>query len=155
MELRRGPDHLMRSTEERKRDVIAALEAQGHMWLTTAHEGKPAAIGVSSWWDGADIVITTIGTSRSARNLLTSRTASLVAGTPDDAVVIEAGLVESIPAADADAVARGFKAAMGWEPREVGEGWHFFRLRPSRIQAFRGYEEIEGRDVMRGGRWLA
>jgi hypothetical protein len=44
---------------------------------------------------------------------------------------------------------------MGWDPREVGDGWDFFRLRPSRIQAFRGYEEIEGREVMRRGRLLA
>ena len=44
---------------------------------------------------------------------------------------------------------------MGWDPREVGEGWAFFRLRPSRIQAYRGYEELEGRDVMRNSRWLA
>jgi hypothetical protein len=31
----------------------------------------------------------------------------------------------------------------------------FFRLRPTRIQAYRGYGELEGRDVMRGGRWVA
>jgi len=30
----------------------------------------------------------------------------------------------------------------------------FFRLRPNRIQAFRGYDEIEGRDVMLRSRWL-
>jgi hypothetical protein len=31
----------------------------------------------------------------------------------------------------------------------------FFRLRPIRIQAFRGYDEIGGRDVMVRSRWLA
>ena len=145
----------MRSVEERKRDVIALLEAQSHMWLTTAHDGRPHAIGVSAWWDGADLVVTTIGTSRTAVNLREARTATLVAGAPDDAVVIVADLIESMPAAGAEQVARGFSGAMGWDPREVGEGWDFFRLRPSRIQAFRGYEEIEGREVMRRGRWLA
>ena len=145
----------MRSVDERKRDVIAVLEAQSHMWLTTAHEGRPHAIGVSAWWDGADLVVTTIGTSRTAVNLREARTATLVAGAPDDAVVIVADLIESMPAAGAEQVARGFSNAMGWDPREVGEGWDFFRLRPSRIQAFRGYEEIEGREVMRRGRWLA
>jgi len=145
----------MRSVDERKRDVIAVLEAQSHMWLTTAHEGRPHAIGVSAWWDGADLVVTTIGTSRTAVNLREARTATLVAGAPDDAVVIVADLIESMPAAGAEQVARGFSGAMGWDPREVGEGWDFFRLRPSRIQAFRGYEEIEGREVMRRGRWLA
>jgi hypothetical protein len=145
----------MRSVEERKHDVIAVLEAQGHMWLTTAHQGRPHAIGVSAWWDGTDLVVTTIGTSRTAMNLREARTATLVAGAPDDAVVIVADLVESMPAAGAEQVALGFSNAMGWDPREVGEGWDFFRLRPSRIQAFRGYEEIEGREVMQRGRWLA
>ena len=145
----------MRSVEERKRDVIAVLEAQSHMWLTTAHEGRPHAIGVSAWWDGVDLVVTTIGTSRTAVNLREARTATLVAGAPDDAVVIVADLIESMPAAGAEQVATGFSGAMGWDPREVGEGWDFFRLRPSRIQAFRGYEEIEGREVMQRGRWLA
>ncbi|TMF33042.1 MAG: hypothetical protein E6I30_09045 [Chloroflexi bacterium] len=50
--------------------------------------------------------------------------------------------------------ATGFSNAMGWDPREM-DGWMFFRLRPTRIQAFRGYEEIEGRDVMIRSRWLA
>jgi Pyridoxamine 5'-phosphate oxidase len=146
---------MTRNDQERKRDVIAVLEAQGQMWLTTAHDGRPHAIGVSAWWDGADLVVTTVGTSRTAMNLREARTATLVAGTPDDAVVIAADLVESMPAAGADQVATGFSTALGWDPREVGDGWDFFRLRPSRIQAFRGYEEIEGREVMRRGRWLA
>ena len=145
----------MRSAQERKRDVIGVLEAQNQMWLTTAHQGRPHAIGVSAWWDGVDLVVTTVGTSRTAQNLREARVATLVAGSPDDAVVIAADLVESMPAAGAVEVARGFSSAMGWDPREVGEGWDFFRLRPSRIQAFRGYEEIEGREVMRRGRWLA
>lgn len=146
---------MMRSVQERKRDVIGVLEAQNQMWLTTAHEGRPHAIGVSAWWDGLDLVVTTVGKSRTAQNLREARAATLVAGSPDDAVVIAADLVESMPAAGADEVARGFSSAMGWDPREVGEGWDFFRLRPSRIQAFRGYDEIEGREVMRGGHWLA
>lgn len=146
---------MMRSVQERKRDVIAVLESQNQMWLATAHEGRPHAIGVSAWWDGVDLVVATVGTSRTAHNLRETRAATLVAGTPGDAVVIAADLVESMPAAGADQVATGFSSAMGWDPREVGEGWAFFRLRPSRVQAFRGYEEIEGREVMQRGRWLA
>ncbi len=145
----------LRTVEERKRDVLAVLKAQGHMWLASSRGGRPQVIGVSAWWDGTDVVIATIGTSRTAQNLRDSRIASLVAGTPDDAVVIEAGLVESTPAKDADEVARGFSGVMGWDPREVGEGWHFFRLRPSRVQAYRGYNEIKGREVMKDGDWLA
>jgi pyridoxamine 5'-phosphate oxidase-like protein len=145
----------LRTGEERKRDVMAVLEGQGQMWLATSRDGRPHAIGVSAWWDGADLVVATVGSSLTARNLRDAQAGTLIAGSPDDAVVIDVQLVESMPAQDADEVATGFSSAMGWDPRDVGEGWDFFRLRPSRIQAFRGYDEIEGRDVMRQGRWLA
>ena len=36
-----------------------------------------------------------------------------------------------------------------------GRPHRFFRLAPSRIQAYRGYGELEGRDVLNDGRWLA
>lgn len=145
----------LRTGEERKRDVMAVLEGQGQMWLATSRDGRPHVIGVSAWWDGTDLVIATVGTSLTARNLRDAKTGTLIAGSPDDAVVIDAQLVESMPAQDADEVATGFSSVMGWDPRDVGEGWDFFRLRPARVQAFRGYDEIEGRDVMRQGRWLA
>jgi hypothetical protein len=145
----------LRTVDERKRDVMAVLEGQGHMWLATARESRPHVIGVSAWWDGTDLVLATVGTSVTARNVRDAGVATLVAGSPDDAVVIEAYLVESMAAADDDEVATGFSSAMGWDPRDVGPGWEFFRLRPARIQAYRGYDEIEGRDVMRKGAWLA
>jgi len=145
----------LRTAEERKRDVMAVLGGQGHMWLATAGDGKPHVIGVSAWWDGTDLVLATVGTSVTARNLRDAHIAALVAGTPDDAVVIDVELVETMPARDADEVATGFSGVMGWDPRDVGEGWDFFRLRPTRVRAFRGYDEIQGRDVMKAGRWLA
>jgi hypothetical protein len=37
----------------------------------------------------------------------------------------------------------------------VGDGWVFYRLLPTRIKAFRGYDEVAGSDVMRDSRWLA
>lgn len=144
----------LRTVEERKRDVMAVLDGQGQMWLASASEGRAHVIGVSAWWDGTDLVLATVGGSLTARNLREARTGTLVAGTPDDAVVIDVAMIESMPARDADEVATGFSSAMGWDPRDVGEGWEFFRLRPSRIQAFRGYDEIEGRDVMKQGQWL-
>jgi hypothetical protein len=144
----------LRTVAERKRDVLAFLESQGHMWLATSREGRPHVIGVSAWWDGTDLVVATVGTTLTARNLRGARVGTLIAGTQEDAVVIDVNLVSSMPARDAAEVASGFSKAMGWNPTEVGEGWDFFRLRPVRIQAFRGYDEIEGRDVMKRGAWL-
>ena len=146
----------LRTVEARKADVLAALEAQGHLWLATAdHAGRPHLIAVSAWWDGTDLIVATTSASRTATNLEAGGGARLAGGSPADAILIDAKLVESVPAGDAPEIAAGFSAAAGWDPREVGAGWAFYRLRPARIQAYRGYEELEGRDVMVKSRWLA
>ena len=146
----------MRDIRSRKADVLAALEQQADMWLSTADpSGLPHLIPVSAWWDGTDLVIATAGASRTARNMKMSRAVRLAVGSPADAIMIDAEVIEA-PAVDESAeLARGFAAAVGWDPREVAKGWIFFRLRPTRIQAYRGYDELEGREVMRGSKWLA
>jgi hypothetical protein len=142
-----------RSVEERKKDVLEALEKQGHYWLSSAEiGGRPHVIGVSGLWDGSQIVVTTLGTSRTARNMSMNPRVVLAGGDPEDAIVIQAGVIDSAAVEDSPEIAADWKKAMGWTPEE---GWMFFRLRPTRIQAFRGYEEIEGRDVMIRSRWLA
>ena len=144
----------MRDTATRKADVLAALEKQGHYWLATASvSGKPHVIAVSGSWDGTDMVVTTLGSSKTARNLAMSQMATLAGGDPSDAIVIQAQMIESADVEKATALAEGFEKAMGWDPREM-EGWMFFRLRPIQIQAFRGYDEIGNRDVMLRSRWV-
>ncbi|MGA7910914.1 MAG: pyridoxamine 5'-phosphate oxidase family protein [Candidatus Dormiibacterota bacterium] len=145
-----------RTLETRKADVLAALGRQKDLWIATADlGGRPHLIAVSAWWDGSGVVIATVGTSRTARNLASNPTARLALGAPDDVIVIDARGTDGRPASEASELAGGFAAAVGWDPREVGEGWVFFRLEPVRIQAYRGYDELDGRDVMRNSRWLA
>src|SRR6266851_4189615 len=130
----------MRDTATRKKDVLEALDAQGHYWLVTAEVGgRPHVIGVSGWWDDGQLVVTTLGSSRTARNMAMNPQVKLAHGDPGDAIVIEAQMIDSAAVEDSP---------------EVG-GWMFFRLRPTRIQAFRGYDEIGDRDVMIRSRWLA
>ena len=97
------------------------------------------------------MVVTTLGTSKTARNLAMNPLAVLAGGDPSDAIVMQAQVIESRPVEESARLAEEWKAAMGWEP--PGD-WVFYRLRPTRIQAFRGYEEIKGRDVMIRSRWL-
>jgi hypothetical protein len=146
----------LRTVEARKADVLVMLEGQRDLWLATADtSGRPHLIAVSAWWDGTDLVIATTTTSRTASNLAAGAEVRFAAGAPNDVVVIDARVVESVAANQAAEVADGFAIAVGWDPREVGEGWAFYRLRPTRIQAYRGYDELEGRDVMRRSAWLA
>ena len=144
----------MRDIATRKKDVLAALEGQGHYWLTTADvAGRPHMIGVSALWDGAELVVTTLGSSRTARNMAMNPTVVLAHGDPADAIVIKAAVIDSAAVEDSAELAGEWNKAMGWDPREMG-GWMFYRLRPTRIQAFRGYDEIENRDVMVRSRWI-
>ena len=145
----------MRDVSARKADVIAALEKQGSYFLVSADvTGRPHVIAVSAWWDGHQLVVTTSGSSRTARNLAMNPIVKLAGGNPSDAIIIDAQVIDSTAVEDSTDLAGGFQGAMGWDPREMG-GWMFYRLRPTRIQAFRGYDEIEGRDVMLRSRWLA
>jgi hypothetical protein len=146
----------MRDTATRKKDVLELLAKQGDLWRATADRtGKPHLIAVSAWWDGSDLVVATLGSSRTAANLASGHEVRLAGGTPADVVMVDAKVVEKVAATDAGIVAEGFARAVGWDPRELGEGWAFFRLTPTRIQAYRGYDELEGRDVMRRSEWLA
>jgi hypothetical protein len=146
----------LRTVEARKADVLGALEGQRDLWLATADTtGRPHLIAVSAWWDGTELVVATKADSRSAANLAVGSEVRLAAGSPADVIMIDARVVDVAPASDAAELADGFNIAVGWDPRAVGEGWAFYRLRPTRIQAYRGYDELEGRDVMRNSRWLA
>lgn len=147
----------LRSAAQRRADVEATLAKNGDAWLATAsYDGKPQLIAVSCWWDGKSATIATRAGTRTARNLEQTRVARLGIGTPDDVITIDATLAKHSAVADMPPEFRaGFAAAVGWDPAEEGDDWAFFRLQPKRIQAYRGYGELEGRDVMKGSRWLA
>lgn len=145
----------MRDTATRKADVLAALGKQKDVWLASADvAGRPHLIAVSAWWDGAQLIIATRGASKTARNLSMNPPAKVARGAPSDAIVLDVQMIDSGAVEDSPELCQGFAAAVGWDPREAGAGWMFFRLRPNRIQAFRGYDEIEGRDIMLRSRWV-
>jgi hypothetical protein len=147
----------LRTTEQRRTDVLAALARNGDAWLASADpSGRPHLIAVSSWWDGERIVIATIGTSATARNLDATGLARLGIGSPDDVILVDVRREDTVPVAEAaPALSAGFANAVGWNPAEEPGDWRYFRLRPTVIQAYRGYGELEGRTVMRGSRWLS
>jgi hypothetical protein len=147
----------LRGAEQRKADVLTAMDNNHDLWLATADaSGRPHLIAVSSWWDGSRVTIATTTGSRSSRNLVSNGLARLAIGAPDDVIVVDATVDDRVGVGQAASeVAEGFASAVGWDPRQIGEDWAFFRLRPMRVQAYRGYDELEGRDVMRDGDWLA
>lgn len=146
-----------RSTAQRVTDTHRLLESAHEGWLSTADPaGRSHLIACTAWWHDGEVVITTVGKTRTARNLGATKHARLALGTTDDATLLDLEAVTLTPVGEAPAeIADGFKDAAGWDPREVGPGWAFVRFRPTRIQAYRGYDEVPDSDVFRDGRWLA
>ena len=147
----------LRSTAQRKADVLKKLQNNGHAWLATAsHDGKPRLIAVSFWWTGNDLVISTRTGTPTGRNLQQTRTGRLAIGSQEDVIMIDAEAIEEVAAATARPDLRqGFIKAAGFDPAEEGSDWAYFRLRPYQVEAYRGYGELEGRVVMRNGEWRA
>ena len=48
-----------------------------------------------------------------------------------------------------------FTAQTGFDPRALATPYRWFRVTPSRIQAWREVNELPDRELMRDGRWLA
>lgn len=144
-----------RTTPERVTDTQRLLEAAQSGWLATAGAaGRSHLIACTAWWHDGEVWVATRDGTRTARNLRTTRHARLALGSTDDATLLDLEAQDLTPAGQAPAVAEGFNAAAGWDPREVGSEWVFVRFRPTRIQAYRGYDETPDSDVMRDGRWL-
>src|ERR1700741_5138717 len=111
----------MRDVAASKADVLAFLEKQGKYFLISADvAARPHVIAVSAWWDGHQLVVTTNGASRTARNLAMNPLVKLAGGDPSDAVIIDAQVIDSSAVEDSPELAAGFQGAMGWDPREMG-----------------------------------
>ncbi|MFI0481343.1 pyridoxamine 5'-phosphate oxidase family protein [Actinomadura sp. 9N215] len=145
-----------RTPEQRKRDVLDRLGRDVDAWVATAdpRAGVPHLVPLSYRWDGSSLLVATPSASVTGRNLRASGTARVAVGHSRDVIMID-GAVEALEAADLpDGTADAFAAHTDFEPRALPEHYLYFRVRPSRIQAWREVNELPGRDVMRDGEWL-
>jgi hypothetical protein len=146
-----------RSRAQRRADVLAKLELpSADVWVATSSaEGVAHLVPLSYAWDGYRVILAAVRTSPTIRNLAATGRARLGFGPTRDVVVIDATLerqldVGAAPVATSDAYA----AQAGWDPRLEPEPYAFAFLVPRRIQAWREANELDGRLLMRDGRWL-
>jgi hypothetical protein len=116
--------------------------------------GMPYLVPLSFLWNGSCLLFSTPAASPTGRNLAASRRARVGIGPTRDVVMVE-GTVEPVtpeelPEQDAEL----FAAKTGFDPRELATPYLYFRVHPQRVQAWREADELEGRDLMREGRWL-
>ena len=142
---------------QRKADVIEKLEERhADVWVATATEsGAAHLVPLSVAWDGERVVLVTAPDSTTARNIVRSRAARLALGGTRDVVMIDARLDEATALEDASSeLADAYSQQADWDPRSSDGVFVLLLLRPHRIQAWREADEIDGRTLMRDGRWL-
>ncbi|WP_242613981.1 pyridoxamine 5'-phosphate oxidase family protein [Actinomadura roseirufa] len=146
-----------RTFEERKKDVLHRLDHDVDAWVATADPatGTPYMVPLSFLWDGETLLIATPAASPTGRNLSATGRVRLGIGPTRDVVLVE-GTADATPAAEIpEAVGEAFAAKTGFDPRDLVTPYLYFHVRPQRLQAWREANELEGRDLMRDGRWAA
>ena len=145
-----------RSRLQRKQDTLNRLERDIDAWVATAGagDGAPYLIPLSFLWDGSTLLVATPASSPTSRNLLAAGKVRLGIGPTRDVVVIE-GTVSALAATEIPSeVGDAFAAKAGFDPRGLSGSYLYFRIHPQRVQAWREANELQGRELMRGGRWV-
>jgi len=148
-------DQPPRSGQQRKQDTLRRLEEDVDAWIATASvDGTPYLVPLSFLWDGASLFIATPTASPTSRNLTATGKVRVGVGPTRDLVLIE-GTVDVLADDDIlDALGDAFAARTGFDPRALTTPYRYFRIHPQRIQAWREANELDGRELMRGGEWL-
>jgi hypothetical protein len=145
-----------RTPWQRKQDTLDRLQHDVDAWVATADPagGTPYLVPLSFLWDGEALLVATPAASPTGRNLQATSKVRLGVGPTRDLVLIEGTVVAALAAGEVpDQVGDAFAAKAGFDPRRLA-GYRYFRIVPRRLQAWREANELEGRDLMRDGRWL-
>lgn len=147
-----------RSTQQRIQDTVHRLENDIDAWVASADPttGTPYLVPLSFHWDGAAVIVATPSSSVTGRNLGASGRARVGVGTTRDVVLIEGVVTDVTPAEEIAAEAGDvFAERSGFDPRALSTPYAYYRIEARRIQAWREANELDGRELMRGGRWVA
>ncbi len=146
---------MTRSLAERTADARAALADGVDAWVATASsDGRVHLVPLSFVHHDGVVLAATSASSATARNVAATGRARVALGELRDVVLLDVEAESGPWATAAPARATAFVAASGWDPGDDGGDYVLLVLRPRRIQVWRTVEELEGRDVMRGGIWL-
>jgi hypothetical protein len=143
-----------RPRAQRRADTLAKLRGDVDLWVASADElGNAYLVPLSYYWDGATLTIATPRTSRTATNLIRAGWARVALGPTRDVVIVE-GTVEAIPIGTDAELEEAHARATGFDPRTLADEYVYLRITPHSIQAWREANELQGRQLMRGGVWL-
>ncbi len=147
-------DTAPRSRTQRRADTEHRLASDVDVWVASASpNGTPFLVPLSFDWDGETLLLATPEKSPTGRNLAATGVVRLALGHTRDVVMVD-GEVEVL---EMDALPREtgdrFAARAGFDPRPLTTSYLWFRVTPSRIQAWREVDELPDRELMSDGRW--
>ncbi|GAA4251003.1 pyridoxamine 5'-phosphate oxidase family protein [Dactylosporangium darangshiense] len=136
-----------RPHDQRVTDTLRRLSDDVDAWVATATpDGRPYLVPLSFLWDGDTLLFSTAARTPTARNLVASREARIGVGPTRDVVLIHGAVTvlepDDLTAAEGDA----FAEKTGFDPRTLRD-YLYFRVRPTRVQAWREVDELAGRDI--------
>jgi Pyridoxamine 5'-phosphate oxidase len=125
------------------------------VWIATASdEGIPHLVPLSLAWIDDRIVVATPSDTATARNAAATGRARAVLASTDDVVILDCDAeVLALDGADPSTMER-YAARVGWDPRQESGDWAVLVLSIRRAQAWNSPAEIDGRTIVRDGRWL-
>ena len=140
-----------RTTEQRRADTLRRLATDIDAWVATAGDRDvPCMVPLSFLWDGRSLLLSTLDTNPTAKNLMANGRVRISLGETRDVVLID-GVATMCTPTEEEAAA--FAARAGFDPSKL-ERYPYFRVRPVLIQAWREVNEFPGRDLMRDGEWI-
>jgi len=145
-----------RDQRQRIQDTLHRLDHDVDAWVATADPGSgtPHLVPLSFLWDGQTLLIATPAASRTARNLQATETVRFGIGPTRDLVLVESIAHALAPTELSTEVGDAFAVKTGFDPRPLADPYLYFRILPQRLQTWREANELEGRELMRDGRWL-
>ena len=132
------------------------LDRHVDCWVATSdpESGTPQLVPLSFVWDGQTVLLSTSASSPTGRALGATSAVRLAFGATRDVVMVD-GDVEVIDAAElSPEEGDRFAVRTGFDPRSLRTRYLYFRVRPTRMQAWREENELAARDLMRDGVWL-
>lgn len=143
-----------RSRAQRRVDTLERLRTDVDLWVASADEtGDAYLVPLSFVWDGTALTIATPRASRTAVDLLRAGRARVALGPTRDVVIVD-GTVEEVPTGTDPALEDAHAEATGFDPRTLSDEYVYLRITPWTIRAWREANELDGRLLMRDGRWL-
>jgi hypothetical protein len=141
----------VRPLSVRKQDTLQRLEKDIDAWVSTASlDGTPYLMPLSFLWTNETLLLSTTATNPTARNLRANPVVQLTVGEVRDVIHLT-GTVEIVDVTDTEGEA--FAAKAGFDPRPLNH-YPFFRVTPTKIQAWREVNELKDRVLMDAGSWL-